>query len=445
MVSQMKRIFILIISFMFFGNGIAFAEINFSDSAHGNSSTGVKRKSPFPSEYSQGNCGHCHEQHASIGGDESTPDASKAEGPDSFCLLANNWSGSPTLKPYIQDDNSCFYCHTSSSTLQETAFYNYSYCRTFGGYTSDTTDSIMAAFNLTSYHNLYDLYRYITGQSDTKSFTSFPASSSPCSGCHNVHIAKSNKATPGNPSNTAISRPSDHNNPWGDDTPGERMTATGYGTDYQPPKHNGSSNLEPDNVSSDRATQAAKTPDYNTFCLDCHQNEVTSSSMTSVNPATTNSKLTAIDWSTSGEKHGKRDADTYIMVDTPYTAGSGALGYVLSCLDCHEPHGSSNVFLIRQEVNGGVVGDNTVTTTSSTDCDPTGTYTDTTDDWKNLCSRCHSDDYETLHHSTSGGNDVMYNQDQCADCHVVISEEQQPINCSCCHYHGAYVDGRYTF
>ncbi|MCK5545207.1 MAG: hypothetical protein KAI35_08315, partial [Desulfobulbaceae bacterium] len=198
----MKRIFILIISFMFLGSGIAFAEVNFSGSAHGNSSTGVKRKSTFPSEYSQGNCGHCHEQHASIGGAEPTPNASKAEGPDSFCLLANNWSGLPTTKPYIQDDNSCFYCHTSSSTLQETAFYNYSYCRTFGGYTSDTTSSIMDAFNLTSYHNLYDLYRYITGQSGTKSFTSFPASSSPCSGCHNVHIAKRNKATPGNPSNT---------------------------------------------------------------------------------------------------------------------------------------------------------------------------------------------------------------------------------------------------
>ncbi len=420
---KMKRIFVLIVSFMFLGSGIAFAG-TFTDSAHGNSSSGVKRKNPFPSEYSRGNCAHCHEQHASIEGDEPTPDANKAQGPDSFCLLANNWSGLPTVKPYVQDDNSCFYCHTSSATFQALpSFFNYSYCRTFGGYSSDATASIMDTFNLTSYHNLYDLYRYITGQSGSgshPSFTDFPASSSPCSGCHNVHIAKRNKATPGNPSNTAISRPSDHNNLWGDGSPGERMTATGYSADYQPPQYySSSSNLEPDGTSSDRATQAGKTPDYNTFCIDCHNstNTIWSTSLSR--------NLKTINWDV--EKHGKGDADGYITVDSPYTSGSGDLGYVLSCLDCHEPHGSSNAFLIRKEVNGAALG---ATIGYGTDADKLDNA-----NWDYLCNRCHQDDaelhsgceadnYGEIHHSTTYGGDPPYTTDiqNCGGCHSFTPE-----------------------
>ncbi|MEA1934928.1 MAG: cytochrome c3 family protein [Thermodesulfobacteriota bacterium] len=450
----MKRIFVLIVSFMFLGSGIAFAG-TFTDSAHGNSSSGVKRKNPFPSEYSRGNCAHCHEQHASIGGDEPTPDANKAQGPDSFCSLANNWSGLPTVKPYVQDDNSCFYCHTSSATFQALpAFFNYSYCRTFGGYSSDAAASIMDTFNLTSYHNLYDLYRYITGQSGSgshPSFTDFPASSSPCSGCHNVHIAKRNKATPGNSSNTAISRPSDHNNLWGDGSPGERMTATGYSADYQPPQYYSSSNLEPDGTSSDRATQAGKTPDYNTFCIDCHNstNTIWSTSLSR--------NLKTIDWDV--EKHGKGDADGYITVDSPYTSGSGDLGYVLSCLDCHEPHGSSNAFLIRKEVNGAALG---ATISYGTDADKLDNA-----NWDYLCNRCHQDDaelhsgceadnYGEIHHSTTYGGDPPYTTDiqNCGGCHSFTVHNQEGYSCTnnqaqttCtnCHYHGSEWSGRPAF
>lgn len=40
------------------------------DSAHGNSTYGVNRSSISTFGYSKGNCVHCHEQHASIGGAE---------------------------------------------------------------------------------------------------------------------------------------------------------------------------------------------------------------------------------------------------------------------------------------------------------------------------------------------------------------------------------------
>ena len=46
---------------------------SYLDSAHANTSDGVKRSATgFPTDYSQGNCAHCHEQHASITGAEPT-------------------------------------------------------------------------------------------------------------------------------------------------------------------------------------------------------------------------------------------------------------------------------------------------------------------------------------------------------------------------------------
>jgi len=86
-------------------------------------------------------------------------------------------------------------------------------------------------------------------------------------------------------------------------------------------------------------------PDYNEFCTDCHNSSNT------IYSTTLGRNLRTIDW--NSEKHGKGNADSYIMVDSPYTAGSCSLGYILACTDCHEPHGSSNDFLIRTDVNGG--------------------------------------------------------------------------------------------
>ena len=422
---------------MFLGSGLAYAgEGPYTNSAHGSSTSGVERID-YPTAlepYAQGNCAHCHEQHASVGGTQ--PDPKEATpAPSKFCLLADNFSGK-TEKLYNQSDNACFYCHTSVGSLQDGGITNENYSATFGGH-SATVTGIMEAFNSTSYHNLYDIYRLITGLYGTKTFTDFPTDSNPCSGCHNAHIAKRNKANPGDPTYTAISKPSVHDNLWGDDSTGERMTAAGYGTNYQPPNY-ATSNLEPDGVTNIKATQAEKTPDYVTFCTNCH-----TSTPDTVWSTTLNRWLRPIDW--ANEKHGKGNADSYITVDAPYTSESGSLGYVLSCLDCHEPHGSPNAFLIRNEVNGGAVG--SISTFSTTD-------------WYKLCGRCHMDDsefpspcqdnhYYIIHHS-SDSTDYPYNYSksckQQPGCHSsgssmgCTTSTMNKITCTNCHYHGSSVN-----
>ncbi|MBU4337882.1 MAG: cytochrome c3 family protein [Actinobacteria bacterium] len=425
MVNKIKKTFLWVIILMLLGSSVGYAEVNYTTSAHGNSGYGVKRSATgFPTDYAKGNCAHCHEQHASIAGTEPAPKTGDAAGPDKFCLLANNFDTTVTAGPYVQDDNACFYCHTSIGSLQDGVIVNNNYSATFGGATATVT-GIMQAFNSTSYHNLNDVLNFAKGASGWSS--TFTADSNPCSACHNVHIAKRNKAYPGNPAYTAISKPSAHNELWGDDTPNERMTAAAYGTNYQPPYDADDINLEPDGAGTDRATQAGKTPDYNTFCLDCHKYEVPSS-RTSLNPNTTSGYLTAIDWSTTGagtkgEKHGARVADEYITVNAPYTAGSGSLGYILSCLDCHEPHGSPNVFLIRNSVNGGTLTSN-ITTRYTTN-------------WSYLCERCHNNNERYIHH-TNTTNDNCYTEQSCGGCHG--GGDQPPINCTNCHFHGSWVN-----
>ena len=408
------------------------------DSAHGNYTPspgyGVKRNPtlvPQLDGYSRGNCAHCHEQHASIGGAEPAPTG----GPSKYELLANNFSGK-TTNLYAQSDDVCFYCHTTSTaTLQSSAFNNYTYSITFGGNPDTTPNNIFDTFNSTSYHNFNDVLSFAK---NTWSST-FTSDSNPCSACHNVHIAKRSCGKPSgffDPTKSAISKPSDHSNLWGDDSPGERMSnPTLYGTNYQPPRYYNLTNLEPDGASSDRATQAEKTPDYVTFCIDCHNSTNTISS-------TVLGTLKKIDWetgggdaTTSGDKHGLNSATTNICIDPPYNSTSSCttsgLGKVLSCLDCHEPHGAPNSFLIRKEVNGGVI--NTVGTGTS--------------DYGYLCRQCHMDDkdynstsgtanrWEAVHHCAG---DYPYNQSMCGPCHGGGGGgTANPINCSNCHYHGS--------
>lgn len=370
----------------------------YSDSAHGDASNGVNR-SALTTTYAIGNCAHCHEQHASMDGS-----------PSEYLLLADGFSDK-TTNTYSQSDSACFYCHVVSGSMQNGGIGNENYSATFGGAPAATSD-ILEAFNQASYHNLYDLQRYITGQSGSKSFSNFPAGSNPCSGCHNVHRAKDNRSAPGNPTLTAISKPSDHESLFGDDSPGERMTDPGYGSSYQPPYYYSSSALEPDGASLDRATQAEKTPDYNEFCTDCHNSSNT------IWSTTLGRNLRTIDW--ASEKHGQGNADTHIMVDPPYTAGSGSLGYILSCTDCHEPHGSPYAFLIRTSVNGANLAGSITTFGTS--------------NWKHLCARCHDNNNEAIHHTAT---DRPYLQNRCGSCH---GPGFSVITCTNCHFHGSWVN-----
>ena len=368
-VNNMKKILLGLITLMFFGNGFAYAG-TYLDSAHGNSTHGVDRKST--TQYAIGNCAHCHEQHASIGGTQPDP-ADAPPVPSKFCLLADNFDTSATAKLYLQSDNVCFYCHCKvTDTTQTMAFDNYSYSRTFGGNVDATPASIMDAFNITSgsYHNLNDILNFAKSASGWPS--TFTADSNPCSACHNVHIAQRSCGKPTgsyDPAKSAISKPSDHNNLWGDDDGtgvnlSERMSA--YPATYQAPYYYARTptKYEPaNNATSD----GSNLPNYAAFCLDCHVNAVSKGA----------TSLTAINWTNSGidpDKHGQTAADSgsdYGELIAPYANATGI--YALSCSDCHEPHGSSNEWLLRTEVNA-----------------KSGISISTSGVWYEFCTACHS-------------------------------------------------------
>ncbi len=71
----------------------------YTSSAHGHSSSGVNRDSIQTLGYSVGNCAHCHEMHASIGGTEPSPIGA---GPSPLALFA-------------LEEKLCFYCHGAVS------------------------------------------------------------------------------------------------------------------------------------------------------------------------------------------------------------------------------------------------------------------------------------------------------------------------------------------
>ena len=370
----MKRILLGLITLIFLGSGLAYAAGPYTNSAHGSSTSGVER-TDYPTAlepYAQGHCAHCHEQHASIAGTEPNPKTGDAAGPDKFCLSANNFDTTVTSGAYLQDDNVCFYCHYGTGTLQVTAFSNYSYSKTFGGNSDTTPDTIFDAFNLTSYHNLKDVYSYITGAIGTKTWTSFPAGSNPCSGCHNVHIAQRSCGKPGvtyDPTKSAISKPSDHGNLWGDDDT-ERMDD--YPNTYQSPYWYGGSPTYFEPYSNNTTHDGSNLPNYVAFCLDCHVNDVDGGG-----------PLSAIDWEAFEDQHGQGDAtagSSEGSLIAPYADVSSGI-YALSCTDCHEPHGSSNEWLLRTEVNAK----KDISITSGV--------------WYEFCTACHSVDLETGNHS----------------------------------------------
>ncbi len=159
---------------------------DYTDSAHGSSSTGVFRPAigntpPSGFGYSRGNCAHCHEQHASIGGNQPPPVTGDAS---TYTLFAPNFDISRKTSPYAESDNFCFNCHNNPGSSQSVQ--NNDYSQNFGCAPQETS-SIKSAMGQRSYHNLYDVWAFSKGQ-----FSWFTSSSNPCNACHNPHLAKRN-------------------------------------------------------------------------------------------------------------------------------------------------------------------------------------------------------------------------------------------------------------
>jgi len=332
-------------------------------------------------------------------------------GPEPYTLFAPPFNTSTSTHPYAEADDFCFYCHNTASSAQQVT--NNSYSQNFGC-GPQGPDSILEAMNQLSYHNLYDIYTFAKGR-----FSSwFKDQSNPCSACHNPHLAKRNWDNPQDPTYSAISRPDDHSSLWGT----TQTMDSAYQTKYEPPLCSSSgTNREPDG-SPTAASGRASTPDYVAFCTVCHNNSNT------INSTTLGRNVRPIDWGTSGDKHGETVMDGGLWIKTPYSMSGD---YVLSCADCHEPHGSQNAMLVRPRVNGGELGDTV------------GDYD--TSNWGFLCKRCHMDDQDlgggtankwgSAHHFLPDApySTLMNPIPDCTICH----DGAGGTNCQNCHYHGA--------
>ena len=383
----------------------------YTESAHGNNSYGVER---LASPYVAGNCAHCHEQHASIDGDEPAP---VSDGTPTKHALFTSTYNSPT-------DNFCVKCHDATTDVASSAIINHSYSYRAGGMPTDfpSASSIKDIFDInstaiSSTHDLDDI-KTLLSTPTIGGVWGYNSYSHPCEGCHNPHAVQGDPADDDDGRKSSgsrgfpLSRPSQHSplsswELWGDDS-SEKMSTFAATGKYQAPYFYGStSNHEPENNSTDDGSNLT---DMDTFCIDCHNMDIVISS-------TNLGTVRQFDWDL--EVHGKGSADDLpakTECQSPFT-DSNQGSYILSCTDCHEPHGSPNIYLIRPVVNG-----NTVSL-------PAGTT-----DWRGLCSSCHvaATDLRSFHHQANDGYD-------CYDCHPT---GKGPVMnpCTNCHYHSSSND-----
>jgi hypothetical protein len=201
---------------------------------------------------------------------------------------------------------------------------------------------------------------------------------------------------------------------------------TAYPGGYEAPYIDaaGGTTREPAGLGDEDGTNV---PNYVGFCTTCHN------AIQTLTSTTLSRELKKINWTNSGllqNKHGELTRDGTDLFREPYaTAASTKGNFVLSCLDCHESHGSENIMLLRGRINGENLE---------------GTV-DTTDAMSYFCKRCHTDDlaagagtgepdkWEYVHHLAAG---APYAQQMCGTCHGGGGMGGEPIPCGNCHGHG---------
>ncbi len=328
---------------------IAWAAATYTDSAHGDNSEGVNRSG---AGHDIGDCANCHD----------TFD-------DSICGV-NPLMLFEVDDPDSQTANFCFQCHKSDGAAQQVT--NYTYSKNFGGGNIAFT-TIYDAFNPTigatrSSHNLADIQNFVAG------YYGFTTETNACVVCHNYHAAQQNypvTLSGVGGVGSAIRRVIDHESLaadlWGDEdfaTSGRYELTNeffeAYGFTYQAPYYKGGSNYEP---AGDNTSDGSNLPEVISFCLDCHKYPVPSTERGGANL-----RVPKVENDQHGTLHnGGTSCGACIA---PYTNHS--FNYVLSCTDCHEPHGSQNEWLLRTTVNGkdvSVPGPN---------------------QWMDFCTACHT-------------------------------------------------------
>ncbi len=295
---------------------------SYTDSAHGNSSYGINRTG---TGYDVGDCANCH-------------DSCDNE----FMLFA-------PMNPTSQTDNFCFKCHKGTGSVQIGGVTNNDYGATFGGGTV-TFDNIYDAFNpigtYASSHSLQKVLDYAAGT--TWDYTS---NDNACIVCHDPHYAQKNHPVETNVKggvNTAVRKPSDLRNLWGDEAGGSAgLEMFNEWTElYQAPYRYGKTTYEP---AGDQTTNGSNLPNYVAVCAKtCHR----WANVDGLRPLNWTWTQEPGKWPANPDQHGKKFDDTtsdWGILLAPYIDGNN---YCLSCTDCHEPHGSPNPFLLRTSVNG---------------------------------------------------------------------------------------------
>jgi len=393
------------------GDNAALAFDFHTDTAHGNNAYGVNR---IGAGYDIGDCAHCH---------------------DTFdeAICGNPLMLFSTPLYSLQNTGFCLECHKSpDNSAQDTMPNQFSYGAKFGGGTDTCPGHIRQAVNFVkengnsrpgvcgsdngSAHHLTSMRNFLQGQ---WGFSDSNDEINPCEGCHNPHKAQQHDYPVGAMGTSPISLPSTHEGTW--DIWGaaadERMDTylTGNEVYMAPYYYNGGGKHEPDNSWTN---DGSNLPDYVTFCTDCHN------SSTAIYSEELDRDLYQFDWTV--EKHGGGVASNnlnYYDLKNPYSDTQSGM-YVLSCTDCHEPHGSPNSFLTRKWVNGNAAS----------------LIEGSVNDWRNWCRRCHN---QMSHLPDTGPHDAALG---CTTCHPVI-EDPPGVGYNCyspslgCHRHGSGLGG----
>ena len=388
------------------GNGASAFDFH-ADSAHGNNGYGVNRSG---AGYDIGDCAHCHDTF------------------DDLICGVNDLMLFSTPIYTQQNTGFCVECHKGPANSAQANMPNQgSYSYKFGGGTDTCPSHIRQAFNFVkeggnsrpgvcssdngSAHHLTSIRSFLQGR---WGFGDALDKINPCEGCHNPHKAQQHDYPVGSEGMSPISLPSTHDGDWdvyGAD-PSERMDSYASPYTYQAPRYYyNAGGYEPE---GNNTYDGSNMPDYVTFCTDCHNSQYT------IYSNELDRNLYTFDWAT--EKHGygeASDAGDYYDLRSPYSE-SLAGSYVLSCLDCHEPHGSSNSFLTRKWVNGWSAG---LTEASL-------------NDWRNWCRRCHN----KMGHFP-GPHSSMFSGPYCTTCHPGGGTYNCYSPTVGCHSHGSGVGG----
>jgi predicted CXXCH cytochrome family protein len=265
-----------------------------------------------------------------------------ASGSGIKCLACHEPHGSdfPRLTTADQE-NECYTCHTAAETNapQGTNVAN-AFSAKNNDYSTDDGNGIRL------YHHPIGPLEQDGGQRSVE-----------CSSCHNVHLAQRTDT----PDGSAIVDPADTSSPW--------------------------------IVTWDAAAASMTKGDINGFCLTCHVNPTTTTPILPGPTVPYPVRLTD-------------DGPTHDLFTTAQWLGAslhGPSGANLACTACHDVHGSSNAFLLRESV-----------------VSPDGTTTNTVNGFDAL-----SGDADTL-------------RTFCTTCHPSLPVDHNPGQlCTECHVHGS--------